>query len=132
MSTSVDSAKATEGRGGVFKAVRKVTGEGGGTGGMGESGGGGGGSAPLGGEVEPALAPREESGGRKEEEEPSVALGFNCAGGVAEPSASEEATCVRGVVGLGVAEGGWKGLGVEGGTLRKELLMGEGAGGGVL
>ena len=76
------------------------------------------------------VVPREESGARREEEEPSAALGFNCAGGVAGPSASEEATWVSGVGGSGGAKGGWRVLGVEGETLRKELGMGEGAGGG--
>ena len=70
-----------------------------------------------------------EAGGKAEEEEPSVALGIDRGGGVGELSAGGEVPCGRGVSGLGFAGGERKTLAVVAGTLWKELVVGEGAGG---
>ena len=77
---SMSTSKATEGRGGVSKALRKEPGGGSGTVGYGVSCVGGGKSVRLMGGVESEFLPRMETGGGREEEEPSVALGSNCGG----------------------------------------------------
>ena len=126
---SATSAKATPVRGGVCRAARNVPRGVVGTVRGGGSGGGAGVSVLLLGGLGPALVPWVETGGKSEEEEPSVVLGLGFGGGLGELAAGEEVPYGGGAAGLGCAWGERKTLGAVAGALRKELVVGEGAGG---